>query len=81
MTLEILCRGHIAQICGWCFGCKKDDYNRECPNYTPTILQTFDVEENQEIETAERNIQYLVRARAERGIRNAIRVGSTGGAY
>ena len=77
--IEILCRGHIAEICGWCFGCKKDDFNRECPHYSPTLLQTYEVEENQEIEQAERNIRYLVKAReAERGIRNALRMGITG---
>jgi len=78
MTLEILCKGHITEICGWCFGCKKDDYNRECPNYTPTLLQTFNIQEN---EDTERNIQYLVRAKAEKAIKNAIEAGLTGGAY
>jgi hypothetical protein len=62
MTLEILCRGHIAEICGWCFGCKKDDYNRDCPHYSPTILQTFDVEENRVIDLAEKNVDYLLSA-------------------
>ena len=79
--IEILCRGLIAEICDWCFGCKKDDFNRGCPNYSPCIMQTYDVEENQEIEEAERNIRYLVKAReAEKGIKNALKMGITGGA-
>ena len=76
--IELLCRGHITEICEWCSNCKKDDYNRECPSYTPTLLQTYEVGEN--IEEAERNLVYLVRAReAEKGIKNALRMGITGG--
>ena len=64
MTLEILCKGHIAEICGWCSGCKKDDYNRECPHYFPTLLQIFDVEDKQ-IYSAEKDADYLLNTKMQ----------------
>ena len=38
-TLET-CLGHIT---GNCPDCKADEKNKECPNYTPTTMRTFEV--------------------------------------
>ena len=45
--IEILCEGHISERCEWCYLCKKDKYNVECPHYRPITIYNFDVDELQ----------------------------------
>jgi hypothetical protein len=47
IKLETLCLGQITRTqspAGWCYGCLRDDKNKECPHYIPAKLYEFEVE-------------------------------------